>query len=71
MRNDLEHALFVKYPLLVLLRRFLLENGALRAMISGSGPTLLALFRDESAAHAAYARAVSESDPAVRFFLPA
>ena len=71
MRNDLEHALFVKFPLLVLLRRFLLENGALHVMVSGSGPTLLALFRDDAAAHAAHARAASELDPAVRFILPA
>jgi len=71
MRNDLEHALFIKYPLLVLLRRFLLENGALRAMISGSGPTILALFRDDAAAQAAYARTASEFDPAIRFILPA
>jgi 4-diphosphocytidyl-2-C-methyl-D-erythritol kinase len=70
MRNDLEHALFVKYPLLVLIRRFLLEHGALRVMVSGSGPTLLALFRDDVAAHAAHARAASEFDPAVRFILP-
>ena len=70
MRNDLEHALFIKYPLLVLLRRFLLENGALRVMVSGSGPTILALFRDDAAAQAAYARATSEFDPAVRFLLP-
>ena len=70
MRNDLEHALFDKYPLLVLLRRFLLEQGALRVMVSGSGPTLLALFRDDAAAKAAYGRAASEFDPAVRFLLP-
>lgn len=70
MRNDLEHALFDKFPLLVLLRRFLLEQGALRVMVSGSGPTLLALFRDDAAAKAAYGRAASEFDPAVRFLLP-
>ena len=70
MRNDLEHALFVKYPLLVLLRDFLLAHGALRAMISGSGPTILALFPDDAAAQAAYAHATSEFDPAVRFLLP-
>ena len=69
MRNDLEHALFGKFPLLVLIRRFLLENGALRVMVSGSGPTLLALFRDDDAAHAA--RAASNFDPAIRFILPA
>ena len=71
MRNDLEHALFIKYPLLVLLRKFLLENGALRAMVSGSGPTLLALFRDDAAAQAARDRATAEFDRSVRFLLPA
>ncbi|MBR2964885.1 MAG: hypothetical protein IKC53_11870, partial [Lentisphaeria bacterium] len=71
MRNDLEHALFIKYPLLGLLRTFLLENGALRVMGSGSGPTILALFRDDAAAQATHARAASEFDPAVRFILPA
>ena len=71
MRNDLEHALFIKFPLLVLLRGFLLENGALRVMVSGSGPTLLALFRDDAAAQAAQARANTEFDPAIRFLLPA
>ena len=71
MRNDLEHALFVKFPLLVLLRDFLLEHGALRAMISGSGPTILALFPDEAAAQGTYALATSQFDPAVRFLLPA
>ncbi len=70
MRNDLEHALFDKFPLLVLIRRFLLENGALRVMVSGSGPTLLALFRDDAAAHAACARAASAFDPSVRLILP-
>jgi 4-diphosphocytidyl-2-C-methyl-D-erythritol kinase len=71
MRNDLEYALFVKFPLLVLLRDFMLKHGALRAMVSGSGPTILALFRDDAAAHAAHARANSEFDPAIRFILPA
>ncbi len=71
MRNDLEHALFIKYSLLGLLRTFLLENGALRVMVSGSGPTILALFRDDAAAQATHARAASEFDPAVRFILPA
>ena len=71
MRNDLEHALFIKYPLLVLLRDFLLKQGALRVMVSGSGPTLLALFRDDAAAHAAHARTAAEFDQSVRFLLPA
>ena len=70
MRNDLEHALFAKFPLLGLLRAFLLENGALRAMISGSGPTLLSLFPDEAAAEAVCARGSASFDPAIRWILP-
>ncbi|MBR6240183.1 MAG: 4-(cytidine 5'-diphospho)-2-C-methyl-D-erythritol kinase [Lentisphaeria bacterium] len=70
MRNDLEHALFVKYPLLVMLRDFLLEHGALRAMISGSGPTILALFADDTAAQAVCDKGTVEFDPAVRWILP-
>ena len=70
MRNDLEHALFVKYPLLVMLRDFLLEHGALRAMISGSGPTILALFADDAAAQAVCNKGTAEFDPAVRWILP-
>ena len=70
MRNDLEHALFVKYPLLVMLRDFLLEHGALRAMISGSGPTILALFADDAAAQSVCDKGTAEFDPAVRWILP-
>ena len=70
MRNDLEHALFVKYPLLVMLRDFLLEHGALRAMISGSGPTILALFADDAAAQSVCDKGTVEFDPAVRWILP-
>ena len=71
MRNDLEHALFDKFPLLVILRDFLLAQDAIRVMVSGSGPTLLALFRDDAAAQAAHARAAAEFDQSVRFLLPA
>lgn len=70
MRNDLEHALFVKFPLLVVLRDFLLAAGALRVMVSGSGPTLLALFRNDAAVQTAYAHAASEFDPSVRVLRP-
>ena len=70
MRNDLEHALFVKFPLLVLLRDFLLAHGALRAMISGSGPTILALFPDDAAAQGVYDKGAAEFDSAVRWILP-
>ena len=42
--NDLEDALFAKFPLLCHLRRTLLDLGALCVHVSGSGPTLFAMF---------------------------
>jgi 4-diphosphocytidyl-2-C-methyl-D-erythritol kinase len=46
VRNDLAFALYVKFPILSLLREQLLDNGAPVAEITGSGPTIFALFRD-------------------------
>ena len=51
--NDLEGALFDKFPLLNHLRRHLAEQGALCVHVSGSGPTLFALFEDEKQRHKA------------------
>ena len=42
-RNDLEKALYIKFPLLEQLRRNMLDSGALCVQISGSGPTLFAI----------------------------
>jgi 4-diphosphocytidyl-2-C-methyl-D-erythritol kinase len=47
MHNDLEYALFDKFPLLEVLRRNLMSTGALRVMVSGSGSSLIALFSDK------------------------
>jgi len=41
--NDLEFAVFRKFPVLQLIRTALLENGALCVHVSGSGPTLYAI----------------------------
>jgi len=41
--NDLEFAVFRKFPILQLIRTSLIEKGALCAHISGSGPTLYAI----------------------------
>ncbi len=41
--NDLEFAIFDKFPLLQILRERLLQLGALAVHISGSGPTLFAI----------------------------
>lgn len=43
IHNDLAPALYQKFPLLSLLRDFMLEHGALKAEITGSGPSLFAI----------------------------
>lgn len=48
LRNDLAPALYRKFPLLEILHRELESSGA-KALLSGSGPTLFALCRDEDA----------------------
>lgn len=44
MRNDLEYAVMNKFPILEIIANHLKNSGALRVMVSGSGPTLVALF---------------------------
>ena len=48
-RNDLEHALFRKFPLLDLMRQRLLDAGAHAVHVSGSGPSLFAIVPDDDA----------------------
>jgi len=54
--NDLEHALFAKFPLLGMLRSTLEESGALCVHVSGSGPVLFALFDAGTRRHEAAER---------------
>ncbi len=49
LRNDLAVAAWNKYPLLTLAAERLKALGALGVQITGSGPTLFALFADDSA----------------------
>ena len=51
--NSLEAPALHKYPILDLYQRFLRENGAWAALMSGSGSTTFALFPDEATARAA------------------
>jgi 4-diphosphocytidyl-2-C-methyl-D-erythritol kinase len=51
LRNDLERAAFDLHPALEAGKRKLLESGAVGAVMSGSGPTLLGLAADEEHAH--------------------
>jgi 4-diphosphocytidyl-2-C-methyl-D-erythritol kinase len=56
LRNDLEPAAIALRPALADRREAMLAAGALAAMVSGSGPTMLGLARDES-----HARAVADA----------
>ena len=52
-RNDLETAVFNKFPLLCAMRDCLLKNGALAVHVSGSGPSLFAISEIERASSVA------------------
>jgi 4-diphosphocytidyl-2-C-methyl-D-erythritol kinase len=45
IKNDLATACYEKFPILEILKTELLESGAVSAEITGSGPTLFALFK--------------------------
>jgi 4-diphosphocytidyl-2-C-methyl-D-erythritol kinase len=56
LRNDLEKVTLVLHPILQHLKNLLLQNGALGAIMSGSGPTVAGLFaREKEAVKAAEA----------------
>jgi 4-diphosphocytidyl-2-C-methyl-D-erythritol kinase len=56
LHNDLEPAVFLLKPELEKKKRMLIEAGALGACVSGSGPTLYGLARDENDAAAVAAK---------------
>ncbi len=49
-QNSLEAAVFHKYPILSLYKQFLIDQGSLAALMSGSGSTLFALLSDKDTA---------------------
>lgn len=53
MQNDFEAVLFDDYPALAALKRTLLELGAEGALVSGSGATVVGVFRDQAGARRA------------------
>ncbi len=54
MGNVLESVTISKYPVVEKIKRCMKENGALNALMSGSGPTVFGLFEEEKTAKAAY-----------------
>jgi len=55
MENDLEAVTIAKFPEVGAIKDILLQNGAARALMSGSGPTVFGLFTDQQQAHRCYA----------------
>ncbi len=53
MGNVLETVTIPNYPIIAQIKENMLENGAIGAMMSGSGPTVFGLFEDEKTAKAA------------------
>ncbi len=57
MENDLETVTLSAYPVLAQIKEWLLQEGAIGALMSGSGPTVYGVFRDGSQAAALAAQA--------------
>lgn len=54
MKNVLETVTVEKYPVINELKTRLIENGAIGSMMSGSGPTVFGIFKDEQGIQNAY-----------------
>lgn len=62
-RNDLAFALYEKFPLLVIMKEYLYELGALAVQVSGSGSSLFALFeKDVTAKAESFRKRFSETE---------
>lgn len=68
MGNILESVTVPRYPVIDEIKRCMTSNGALSAMMSGSGPTVFGLFEDENTAKAAF-EAIRESGLAKQSYL--
>ena len=53
MENVFEPGIMEKYPVIGEIERFMEERGALKAMMSGSGPTVFGIFEDREKMFAA------------------
>lgn len=53
MENVFEPGIMEKYPVISEIEKFMEERGALKAMMSGSGPTVFGIFEDREKMFAA------------------
>lgn len=68
MGNVLETVTIPEYPVIAEIKENMMQNGAVNAMMSGSGPTVFGLFTDESTAVKAY-EAMKKSNLAKQVYL--
>lgn len=68
MGNVLETVTIPEYPVIAEIKENMMQNRAVNAMMSGSGPTVFGLFADESTAVKAY-EAMKESNLAKQVYL--
>lgn len=68
MENVLESVTAKKYPVIGELKQFMEENGAGKALMSGSGPTVFGIFKDEKEAELAGKR-LAETSLAKQIFV--
>lgn len=65
LHNDLEEVTTSQYPVIHTMKEYLLSHGAEGALMTGSGPTVFGLFKEEEKARLVYERLRSNSDWAV------
>lgn len=68
MGNVLESVTIPEYPIIAEIKEYMMNHGAVGAMMSGSGPTVFGLFEDEKTAEAAY-EAMKKSELAKQVYL--
>lgn len=68
MGNVLENVTIPNYPVIALIKEQMIKDGALNAMMSGSGPTVFGLFEDAGKAEEAY-RSMKEGNLAKQVYL--
>ena len=62
MKNKMEAAIIKENPIIDELKSVMIENGALNALMSGSGPTVFGLFDDPEKMDFAYNKLVQRFD---------
>ena len=68
MGNVLESVTIPAYPIIADIKEYMMEHGAVGAMMSGSGPTVFGLYDDENTAQAAF-EAIKASGLAKQVYL--